>query len=80
MGNLKIQKEKYENKKNNEYYIKYTIDNLPNFSKYNLDYIPSSKIYYEIDNDEKPIAFRQKSSFDKSEQNYFIQYKIKKNL
>ena len=80
MENLKLQKEQYENEKKNEYYINYTIDNLPNFSKYNLDYIPSSKIYYEIDNDEKPIAFSQKSSFDQSEQNYFIQYKIKKNL
>ena len=76
MDNLKIQKEQYEDEKKNEYYIKYTII----FSKYKLVYIPSSKIYYEIDKDEKPIAFRQKSSFDQSEQNYFIQYKIKKNL
>ena len=80
MDNLRIVKEKYENKENNNYCIEYKIDNLPNFNEYYLDYIPSSKIFFQIENDEKPIAYRQKSTFDRSEQNYFIQYKIKKCL
>ena len=80
MDNLKIEKEEYKNKERTIYCIKYKIDNLPNFKGNNLDYIPSSKIYFDIDDDEKPIAYRQKSSFDKNEQNYFIQYKIKRNI
>ena len=79
MDNLKIEKENYENKERNHYFIKYKIDNLPNFYKSKLDYIPSSKIYFDVENDEKPIVYSQKSSLEKTEQNYFIQYKIKRN-
>ena len=79
MDNLKIEKEYYDNKEKNNYLIKYKIDKLPTFYEYNLDYIPSSKIYYEIEDDEKPIVYSQKSSLEKAECNYFIQYKIKKN-
>jgi hypothetical protein len=79
MDNLKIEKENYENKERNHYFIKYKIDNLPNFYKSKLDYISSSKIYFDVENDEKPIVYSQKSSLEKTEQNYFIQYKIKRN-
>jgi len=79
MDNLKIDKENYENKERNHYFIKYKIDNLPNFYEYILDYIPSSKIDYNIKNDEKPNVYRLKSSLEKTEQIYFIQYEIKRN-
>jgi len=84
MKNLKIKTEKYENKERNNYIISYEIDDLPKFSPNNLDYIPSSKIYFKIDNDndnesdiEKPIIYTQKSTLDKQERNYYIQYNIK---
>ena len=72
---LKIINEKYENTKNNSYLISYNIEKLPEYS-YNLDYIPSSKIYFEFEED-KPIIYTQKSIYDKNEQNYIIQYKVK---
>ena len=78
MKNLKITTKKYENKKRNSYIIKYEIDKLPEFSPYNLDYIPSSKIYFKAENDyEKPVVYSQKSILNKNNNNYFIQYNIK---
>ncbi len=78
MKNLKITTEKYENKKRNSYIIKYEIDKLPEFSPYNLDYIPSSKIYFKAENDnDKPVVYTQKSILNKDNNNYFIQYNIK---
>ena len=80
MKNLKIKTEQYENKKRNSYNISYEIADLPEFSPNNLDYIPSSKIYFEIDNDnynDEPIIYTQKSTFDQKERNYYIQYHIK---
>ena len=76
MKELKIDNEKYENTKNNSYLISYKIEKLPEYSSYNLDYIPSSKIYFELEED-KPIIYTQKSIYDKNEQNYIIQYKAK---
>ena len=77
MNNLKIKTEK-ENKQKNDYNISYEIDDLPKFSSYNLDHIPSSKIYFKVEDDnDKPIVYTQKSILDKNERNYFIQHKIK---
>ena len=63
-------------KNKNSYLVLYKIDKLPDYDKYNSEYIPSSKIYFELDND-KPIIFSQRSSLDKNENNYLIQFKLK---
>ena len=63
-------------KNKNSYLVLYKIDKLPDYDKYNLEYIPSSKLYFELDND-KPIIFSQRSSLDKNENNYLIQFKLK---
>ena len=76
MKELNIVEEKYENKNKNSYFISYKINKLPEYNQYNLEYIPSSKIYFELEND-KPIIFSQRSSLDKNENNYLIQYKLK---
>ena len=76
MENLEIIEEKYQNEEQNSYLILYKINDLPKFNdsyKYNLDYIPCSRIYFEIDKDE-PIIYTQKSIFD-NKYNYVIQYK-----
>ena len=78
MKNLEIIEEKYQNEKKNEYVIVYQIKELPSFSWYNLDYIPSSKIYFDLNTNNKPCAYIQESSFRDNEINYFIQYKYKK--
>ena len=77
MNNLSIIEEKYQDDKKKNYLISYKIDNLPKFSEYDLEYIPCSKIYFDIDNN-KPIIYIQKSIFDNSF-NYVFQYKIKAN-
>ena len=69
---LVIIEEKYLNEENkNHYLIKYEYDNLPNLSsikyigKYeNYDYIPSSKIYFDLELN-VPIIFCQKSALNK---------------
>ena len=76
MKELNIVEEKYENKNKNSYFVSYKIDKLPEYNKYNSEYIASSKIYFELEND-KPIIFTQVSSLDKNENNYIIQYKLK---
>ena len=77
MKNLKIIEEKYQNESKNEYSIIYQIEKLPNFSWAKLDYIPSSKIYFDL-NLNQPFAFIQESSLNSNEINYIIQYKYKK--
>ena len=77
MKNLEIIEGKYQNEKKNEYSIIYQIKELPNFSWYNLDYIPSSKIYFDLNMNE-PFAYVQESSLNNNELNYFVQYKYKK--
>ena len=77
MKDLKIIEEKYLNENKNDYLITYKIDKLPSFSWYNLDYIPSSKIYFDLNTNE-PFALIQNSSLEENENNYFIQYKYKK--
>ena len=76
MKSLEIIEEKYKNENKNEYSIIYQIKELPIFSWYNLDYIPSSKIYFDLNLDQ-PFAFVQESSLDTNEINYIIQYKYK---
>ena len=82
-GKLKITEEKVLNKeKKNNYLIKYEYINLSHLSSSylnnnsyeDLDYIPSSKIYFDIEIN-KPIIYSQKSTIDKKEDNYIIQYK-----
>ena len=81
---LKIIEEKHLNEeKKNDYLIKYEYSNLNKISfvsfdfKENyedLDYIPSSKIYFDFE-ENVPTVFSQKSSFDEKEENYIIQYR-----
>ena len=73
MENLRIIEEKYKNEDKNNYIISYKIDKLPEYSENNKDYIPCSKIYFNIDKD-KPILYFQKSPFDKNKQYYVLQY------
>ena len=79
MKDLIIKEEKYQNEKKNDYLIIYQIDKLPNFSWYNLDYIPSSKIYFDL-NVNEPLALIQKSSLNNNENYYFLQYRYKPNI
>ena len=76
MKNLKIIEEKFENNKKNSYLINYQIEKLPQFSWYDSDYIPSSKIYFDLNMNE-PFAYLQKSLLNNNENNYFIQYRYK---
>ena len=75
MKDLVIIEEKYQNDKKTDYLIDYQIKELPKFSIYNLDYIPSAKIKFDINMD-KPLAYVQKS-LDSKEKNYFIQYRYR---
>ena len=79
--NLNIIKEEYIDENKNNYLIKYEYKNLPKLIVYkHLDYIPSNKIYFEIENN-SPILFYQKSSIKDDEINYMIKYKyIQKKL
>ena len=64
MENLRIIEEKYKNEDKNNYIISYKIDKLPEYSENNKDYIPCSKIYFNIDKD-KPILYFQKHHLTK---------------
>ena len=75
MKNLKITEEKYTNDKKTNYIILYEIDQLPEFSWYNYEYIPSSKIYFDSINN-KPFIYCQESSLN--EKNYILNYRYKK--
>ena len=56
MKDLEITEEKYQNEKKNDYLITYHIEKLPKYSSYNLDYIPTSKIYFDINTDEPQLC------------------------
>ena len=77
LENLQIIEEKYGKGKKNEYTIFYNIDELPEFSWQNLNYIPSSKIYFDLYSNE-PFSYIQESSLCDNEINYIIQYRYKK--
>ena len=79
---LNIIEEKYVNENKCVYSIKYEYKNLDILSIYNSNnYIPSNKIYFEIDNENKgnPISFCQKSPKENSTQ-YIIHYKNTKKI
>ena len=75
MKNLKITEEKYTNDKKTNYIILYEIDQLPEFSWNNYEYIPSSKIYFDSINN-LPFIYCQESSLN--EKNYILNYRYKK--
>ena len=81
LENLKIVEEKYKNEEKNNYLILYQIETLPIYSHYNKEYIPCSKIFFNIERD-KPAIYLQKSPFDKNKQYYVLQYinKISESL
>ena len=71
---LTILEEKYLNNEKSEYIISYKIENLNSYLI--KDYIPSSKIYFEILNkEEKPILYMQESSLIENETNYILEFK-----
>jgi hypothetical protein len=78
MKNLQILEEKATSENPNIYTIKYEIKDLPDFYIYNPDYIPCSKIYYDLDNKE-PLSLCQELNKNTDEKFYFIQYINKNN-
>ena len=68
---LKIQEEKYINNEKNKYSISYQLSNLY------LDYIPSSKIYFDINNNKEDnlLLYAQESSLCENEINYILHWK-----
>ena len=79
---LKITDKNWVNDDKNEYIYKYEIEQLPDLDinrydgKDHYDFIPCSKIYFNIEKDEKlPIIFKQKSSIVENEINYLLKYK-----
>ena len=74
LSNLEITEEKYQNdEKINIYLILYEIKSLPKFSFQNLEYIPSSKIYFNIDLN-YPIIYSQDSLINTNEKFYCLRY------
>ena len=83
--NIKIIKAKYEDENKNKFLISYIIKNLPiinflrleNWKKYeDYNYIPQSKIYFEIESNDSPNIYMQKSPKNINENIYNIHYKI----
>ena len=68
---LKIQEEKYINNEKNKYSISYKLNNL------HLNYIPSSKIYFDINNNKEDnlLLYAQESSLCEDEINYILHWK-----
>ena len=86
LENLEITEEIFNNKEN-YYLIKYKINELPKFENsrqfnYN-DYIPSSKIYFDLKNENKnifePKIYYQKSNLIPNENSYILHLKNKLN-
>ena len=73
LENLKLFDQKYLNKDKNIYQILFHIDNGEKLKFKNYEYIPCSKIFFEVDNNE-PIVYTQKLSNDSEEKIYIIQY------
>ena len=76
MKDLIISKEKLSSKNPYTYNLKFKIDNLPSFRWYDLDYIPSSKFYYDL-NINQPLALAQESNNKLIQKFYYIQYLFK---
>ena len=73
LENLKIIEQKYLNKDKNIYQIIYQIENLEKLFFLNHDFIPCSKIFFEVNNNE-PIVYTQKLSNDSCDKIYKMQY------
>ena len=72
---IRITEEKYLDDENkNNYLIKYEYNNLEDVSLYE-EYIPSTKIYFDLELNEKSIIFTQNSSLNNKEKCYTIQYR-----
>ena len=83
LNNLEITEE-INDKKENKCFIKYKINELPKFKEKppnDLDYIPSSKIYFDINEESKnfiePKLYYQKSILNSNEYIYIINLKNK---
>ena len=81
MKDLYIDEEKYLDEEKNKYLISYEIFQIPIYVDYGREYIPSSKIYFEVEKSNQdlnePLIYSQKSKTNKNELNYIIQYKNK---
>ena len=76
MKELKIIQEKSSSENPYIYTIKYEINQLPLFDWNKPDYIPSSKIYFDLDT-KQPLALVQESNKEPGEKFCFIQYRFK---
>ena len=56
--------------------LRYKIDSLPSFSWSNLNYIPSSKLYFDLDTNQ-PLALVQEPIKEFNEKYYFVQHRFK---
>ena len=83
--NIKITKAKYEDENKNKFLISYVIKNIPKITFWNIqywkkyediEYIPNSKIYFEIELNDSPYIFKQKSLIDINKNYYNIHYRI----
>jgi len=76
--NINITEEKYLDDENkNNYLIKYQYNLSLCYSKYSKvdNYIPSTKIYFDLELNEKIFIFTQNSSLNNKEKCYTIQYR-----
>ena len=69
MKDLIFSEEKLSSKNPYTYILKYKIDNLPSFNWYNLNYIPSSKIYFDLITNQ-PFALVQELNKESKEKYY----------
>ena len=76
--NISITEEKYLDEENkNNYLIKYEYNLSSSYHRYSKidNYLPSTKIYFDLEFNEKPIVFTQNSSFHNKEKCYIIRYR-----
>ena len=76
LENLIISEEKLLSKNPFTYMLKYKIDNLPDFNWYDQEYIPSSKIYFDLRTNQ-PLALVQEKNEVLNEKYYYIQHHFK---
>ena len=76
MKDLKISEEKLISKNPYTFILKYKIDNLPYFKWNDSEYIPCSKIYFDLDTNQ-PLALAQEKDKESNEKYYCIQHRFK---
>ena len=76
MKDLKFSEEKLISKNPYTFILKYKIDNLPYFKWNDSEYIPSSKIYFDLDTNQ-PLALAQEKDKESNEKYYCIQHRFK---